>query len=43
MSEPFDFHVDFHGVKKLTPDDWKMDETQLRQAFNLTGKGKSGW
>lgn len=33
MSELFDFHVDFHGVKKVTPDNWKMDETQLNQAF----------
>lgn len=33
MSEPFDFHVDFHGVKKATPDDWKENETQWKQAF----------
>ena len=29
MSEPFDFH----GVKKLTPDDWMENETQWKQAF----------
>lgn len=43
MSEPFDFHVDFHGVKKLTPDDWKMDEAQLSQAFQSLATLQAYW
>lgn len=39
MSEPFDFH----GVKKATPDDWKENETQWKQAFQSLTTLQAYW